>query len=469
MNRFVAAVVLAGAAGWAAPAVAGAPVGGRAPWRVFGEAAGAYLGGAVASAGDVNGDGYDDVLIAAPLFDPGGQPLAGRVFLYLGGPDGPRKPAAWVATGQAGDRLGNDVAGIGDVNGDGFADVAVGAPGDAFTASGRASVYLGSAAGLPSAPQWSQTSQLGSAYGAAVGPAGDVNGDGYDDLLVGAPGYSQGEEREGVAFLYLGSAAGLQSAPAWMGQDDTRFAGFGGAVHSAGDVNGDGFADVVVGAPNWGIWIGPVTMIPYGRMYVYHGSASGLSAAPARVVTPAEQGSDYGKSVGTAGDVDGDGFDDVIVGAYEWSSPSGLEQGAVFVYAGSPSGISAQPVWTALGEGDGQQLYLGWSAGTAGDVNGDGYDDVIAGMMGYPGFPPQPGVCGRVLVFHGSAQGLPSAPSWTFTGRADSCGLGWSAATAGDVDGDGCADVAAGAPLWDRPARPDAGMALVSLSPRCGR
>jgi hypothetical protein len=466
MSRVVMAVVVGVLAG--VPAVA-APLSGLRTWRVLGERAEGMLGSALGAAGDVNGDGFDDFLVAAPEFDPGGQPRAGRAYLHLGGSQGPRTPAAWVSSGGAGDILGAAVAGIGDVNGDGFADVVVGAPGDGVTALGRADVYHGSPSGLAPVPQWTKVGPgPGSAYGASAAAAGDVNGDGYDDLLVGALGASQGEEGEGLAFLYLGSPAGLQAAPAWTGEGDTRFAAYGASLGSAGDVNGDGFADVVVGAYNWGVWTSPKTYTPYGRIYVHHGSPAGLGAAPARVITPGQAGSDFGKRVGTAGDVNGDGYDDVIVGAYEWTVTQ-VEQGAAFVYAGSASGVSESPVWTALGEGPGEQLYLGWSVGTAGDVDGDGYDEVVVGVMGYPGFPQQPGACGRVLVFRGSGSGPSLSPWWTLTGRSEFCGLGWAVGTAGDVNGDGCADVAAGAPFWDAAAAEDAGQVRVTMARPCGR
>jgi FG-GAP repeat protein len=449
-------------------AVGAGPLTSPATWRAFGPVAHGRLGNSLAAAGDVNGDGYDDLIVGAPDFDPGGQPLAGRVYLYLGGLGGPRL-SAWTASGIAGERFGSAVSAAGDVNGDGFGDVVVGAPGDGLASVGRAAVYYGSPSGLSPSPQWTQSGPgAGSGFGGAARSAGDVNGDGFDDLLVGAPGASPAVEREGAAFLYLGSPAGLQSAPAWTARSDVRLAAFGAALGSAGDVNGDGFADVVVGAPNWAIWLGPDLYVDYGRIYVYHGSAAGLSATPAREITPTQPGSNYGQSVGTAGDVDGDGFDDVIVGAFEWTVTV-VEQGAAFVYAGSASGLTAQPAWTALGQGPGEVLYLGWSVGTAGDIDADGYADVVVGMMAYPGFPQQPGVCGRVLVFQGSASGLAAAPAWTFTGRGDFCGLGWAVGTAGDVNGDGCADVAAGAPFWDTVAGEDAGLVRVGLTRRCGR
>ncbi|HEY3352732.1 MAG TPA: integrin alpha, partial [Polyangia bacterium] len=141
------------------------------------------LGTSVAAAGDVNGDGYADVIVSAPYF----QPTAfgadrGRVYVFLGGPAGLAATPAWTVTGdQDYARFGLVVAGAGDVNGDGFDDVIIGAPfydhGAADT--GRATVYLGSAAGLGATPAWTIYGDAAGALLGAVAGAGDVNGDGY--------------------------------------------------------------------------------------------------------------------------------------------------------------------------------------------------------------------------------------------------------------------------------------------------
>jgi hypothetical protein len=424
-------------------------------WLVRGDVERGYLGSSVASAGDVNGDGYDDLLVGAPGRDAGALIGAGRVQLFLGGPLGLSTQPAWSFDGgNAGAHVGSSVASAGDVNGDGYDDVLVGAPGEVAPVdiAGRALLFLGSAKGLPAAPDrtFTDARQPGSLFGASVASAGDVDADGYDDILVGAPTRDRFDNSEGAAFLYRGSAAGPSTAASWTAADETKLALFGGAVAGAGDVNGDGYDDVVIGAFNWGIWVG-ATGTTFGRIYVFHGSPTGLAAAPALVVT-GRTGSDFGLSVAGAGDVNGDGFDDVIVGAPEWAQPLG-DQGAALVFMGSPAGLASTPAWSVLGPLE--VVLLGHSVAGAGDVNGDGFDDVAVGVPWYPGFEPEPAFRGRALVYAGSPSGLALEPLWSQDGRRGN--FGRAVAGAGDVDGDGFADVAIGIPFIDAGAVIQAG------------
>ena len=202
----------------------------------------------------------------------------------------------------------------GDVNGDGYADVIVGAHwfDNGQTDEGRAYVYHGSAAGLGAAPNWTaESNQANARFGWSVGTAGDVNGDGYADVIIGASLYYNGETDEGRAYVYRGSAAGLSTTANWRAESNQANAEFGHSVGTAGDVNGDGYADVIVGAPYY-----DNGQVDEGRAFVYHGSAAGLSAAPSWTVESNQTGAYFGHSVGTAGDVNGDGYADVIIGAY---------------------------------------------------------------------------------------------------------------------------------------------------------
>jgi hypothetical protein len=150
----------------------------------------------------------------------------------------------WTAeSNQASAFFGNSVATAGDVNGDGYADVIVGAPCYDLGASngGRAFVYHGAAAGLNTNPNWTTWgNQTNALFGNAVATAGDVNGDGYADVIVGAYWYDNGQFDEGGAFVYHGSAAGLSTTPNWTAEGNQIQAFFGNAVATAGDVNGDG-------------------------------------------------------------------------------------------------------------------------------------------------------------------------------------------------------------------------------------
>jgi hypothetical protein len=421
-------------------------------WTAEGEQADAHFGVSVGTAGDVNGDGYSAVIVGARWYN-NGQEKEGRTYVYHGGPVGLTSTPVWTAEGdQADAHFGISVGTAGDVNGDGYADVIVGASGydGGEEDEGRAYVYHGSAAGLNATPDWTVESNWPDAwFGYSVGTAGDVNGDGYSDIIVGAHWFSNGQQHEGKAFVYHGSAAGLSTTPSWAQESNlTASVMFGRSVSTAGDVNGDGYSDVIVGAPGYDAWSNQ------GRAYVYHGSAAGLNNAADWTVESNGENAFFGSSVSTAGDVNHDGYSDVIVGAHSYSNAEHNE-GKAFVYHGSPAGLGTSPAWTA--EGNQASAYLGYSVGTAGDVNGDGYSDVIVGAPWYDGGEDDEG---RAYVYHGASAGLTAAPVWTAEGNQDGAQFGTSVGTAGDVNGDGYADIIVGAPWYDILTFDDAGRAF---------
>jgi hypothetical protein len=175
----------------------------------------------VDAAGDVNGDGYDDILVGAPYFD-NGQVDEGRAFLFLGSPSGPSTVPSWIGErDQTGGHFGF-VGAAGDVNGDGFDDVLV--AGQTYdngeVDEGLAALYLGSAAGLSATPSWTgDTDQSGSNL--LAHGVGDVNGDGYDDIILNSSHYSSGQSGEGKAFLYFGSPSGPGATPFWTAEGES--------------------------------------------------------------------------------------------------------------------------------------------------------------------------------------------------------------------------------------------------------
>ncbi|MCK4811595.1 MAG: FG-GAP repeat protein [Methanosarcinales archaeon] len=402
-------------------------------WTATGEAAYDYFGSSVASAGDVNGDGYDDVVVGAYGNDNGGSD-AGKTYTYQNLDLWTLEVVKWTAAGDAAyDHFGASVASAGDVNGDGYDDVIVGAHSSdsGGNDAGKAYVYLGSASGLSTTTSWTATGEAaGDYFGSSVASAGDVNGDGYDDVIVGAYGNNDGGNDAGKAYVYLGSASGLSTTVAWTVTGEVMVDYFGSSVASAGDVNDDGYDDVIVGAHHNNDGGGDA-----GKAYLYLGSASGLSTTVAWTATGEVAYDHFGSSVASTGDVNGDGYDDVIVGAH-YNDDGGNNAGKAYVYLGSASGLSTTASWTATGEAAGD--YLGSSVASAGDMDGDGYDDVIISAHGNNDGSND---AGKAYVYLGSASGLSTTVSWTETGEVAVDYFGSSVASAGDVDGDGYGDV----------------------------
>ena len=404
-------------------------------WSAEGNQAFSGFGHSVARAGDVNSDGFDDVVIGAPLWESDVLYRdEGRALIFSGGPGGLQPiPSSTYHSFQADARLGASVAGAGDVDGDGFADVIVGAyqyTGTQFQ-EGRAFLFSGHTGGL-TFPIWTGDGGQSSAwYGVRVATAGDTNGDGYSDIIVGTWFAENDQAQEGKAYIYLGSATGPAATPAWTAEGNETFSRFGAWVGTAGDVNGDGLADIIVGQ-----WLGGAA--DEGKAYVYLGSSAGPAVAPAWTATGNQPDGQFGLVVGTAGDVNGDGFSDVIVGAAAQDAPQ-VDEGRAYVYHGRAEMPAPVEAWSI--EGNQTDLASGQAAASAGDVNGDGFDDVIVGTPYYTGTAVEGG---RAEVYLGSGQGLSATPAWSVEGAAPGVHLGQAVAGAGDVNGDGFGDVVIG-------------------------
>ncbi len=400
-------------------------------WRLEGDQAEASLGSTLAILGDVNGDGFADVGVGAMGFDAG-ETNEGRIAVYLGSAAELSGTPTWALDGNQANYYLSRILGVGDVNGDGYDDVGVpGYPVDTTPPiAGNASVFLGSATGLSASPDWiAEGTQSGESFGSILA-AGDVNGDGYGDALLGTAFYdAPGLTNAGRVALYLGSAAGLAPAPAWTLEGDQANAQLGSAA-AAGDVNGDGFDDVLVGSAYY-----DADQIDEGRIRLYLGSASGLAPSPVWTLD-GNQTAAYQGNVSFAGDVNGDGYGDVVVPVQSYDT-SLLSIGKVSVYLGTPTGLSTTPAWERLGE----QAYeeLGSSVAT-GDFDGDGFSDVVVGAIGYHA----PARQARLLMFEGGATGLATAPTWVLEGDQPPNPIGVDLASGGDVNGDGFDDLLVG-------------------------
>jgi hypothetical protein len=354
----------------------------------------------LAGAGDVNGDGYDDILIGVPSDDDGGS-VAGQTYLILGKASGwsmdtdlSNADASFWGQGS-GDSSGCSVAGAGDVNGDGYDDILIGARAndDWGSYSGQTYLILGKASG------WSMDTNLsivdasffgedaGDQSGSSVAGAGDVNGDGFDDILIGAPFEDDGGSFAGQTYLILGKASGwamdtnLSNANAsfWGEDADDRS---GSSIAGAGDVNYDGYDDILIGA-----WWNDDGGTDAGQTYLILGKASGwtmdMDLSNADASFWGEDADDWsGVEVAGAGDINGDGYDDILIGASGDEDGGGIFAGQAYLIIGKSSGWAmdtdlSNADTSFIGEEGGD--FAGSSVAGAGDVNGDGYDDILIG------------------------------------------------------------------------------------------
>jgi hypothetical protein len=410
-------------------------------WTAESNEAASSFGWSAATAGDVNADGFSDVIVGANLKDGATEPDEGRVYIYRGSATGLGTPQIrGLGMPRAFIHFGFSVGTAGDVNADGFDDIIVGAIGmdNGHTDEGLAVVFHGSATGIDFAFDWSAESNQASAlFGWSVGTAGDVNGDGYSDVVVGAINYDNGQDNEGRAFVYHGSATGLSLTANWTAESNQANTSFGGAVGTAGDLDGDGYGDVAVGAS--GFDLGETNE---GSVFIYEGTATGLPLNFTTILQSNQAGAQLGNAVATAGDVNGDGFSDLLAGCYAYANGQ-FQEGAAFVYLGSAGSLATTATWTTEG-GQNDALYGVVSA--AGDVNGDGYSDVIVGAYLFDNGSNDEG---RAYVYHGSPAGMSTTPAWIAEINQNGAQFGYPVSGAGDVNGDGYADVIVGAPMFN--------------------
>lgn len=449
-GRFPSVVLLAGvAAAWLAAAhFSQAAIPGTTTrtetsnipqWFFESDQAAASLGFAVSGAGDVNGDGFEDVLVGAPKYS-GLAHKSGAVFAFYGSTGGLQATPQWRFDGdQTGAELGFSVAAAGDVNGDGFADVLLGAPryNLHYSREGRVYAFYGTPTGLPAVPDWQIEGELVEAYlGWSVAGAGDVNNDGFDDVIVGARWAQHTFFNEGMAQLYLGSANGLESAPAWTVYGEQAGASLGTAVSPAGDINQDGYADVLVGAPLF-----DAAEEDAGLALAFCGSAAGLAQTPCWRVTGSQPNGRLGEAVSGGGDVTGDGLDDGLIGA-PGQNAAVPEAGAVFLFGGTADGLTDTPVWTAVS--DQSFAHFGAAVQMQRDLNGDGLHDVLVGAYSYSA---DQSLEGRFYVYYAAVGGPKAQPDWIAEGNKAEAEMGFALGSS-DVDGDGQAEVLAGAPNY---------------------
>ncbi len=468
-------------------------------FRVALDAAGnGFVGFDVADAGDINGDGFDDIAIGAPFADPAPGVDTGNSYVVFGAASG--FPASLdladlsgangfrVQGRVAGGRAGISVNTAGDINGDGYDDLLIGAfraTPAAKTEAGEAYVIFGRASAFPALLDLATLSlpdgfriegiDAGDRLGRTISTAGDVNGDGFDDIILGAhyaaPG---GDTRAGEAYVIFGRETGYSSIldPATLsGADGFRLDGIdpddvaGYWVDGAGDVNGDGFDDVVIGAFD----AGPPSANNAGETYVVFGHAGPFAASLELTALDGTSGfrldgvaagDNSGYRVAGAGDINGDGFDEVLIGAYQADPGGKTKAGQSYVLFGHAGAFSATVALSSLNGANGFRIdgidpldASGAAVDGVGDINGDGFDDLLIGAYRASDGPVDS--TGESYVLFGKSSAYSAAISlaslngtngFRLDGFATFGWSGYSTSAAGDVNGDGFDDFLIGAP-----------------------
>ncbi len=415
------------------------PVAEEYGWVKEGNNANSEFGFWIDGGGDVNGDGYSDVIVGAPEYT---HAFAGEgaVFIFFGSSTGLADTAGWVKYGEHDSSgFGRCVSIRGDVNNDGYADILIGSHQFKNTKvnEGKAYLYLGGPDGPDTTAYWSMVgNRKGAKLGEALVIAGDLNKDGYDEICVGAHGWDDDEvlgdlgNKAGKFWVFNGNEDGVDATPSMTCVGIVEDANLGVSMDKAGDVNGDGIDDLNIG--------GYIFLIGDGMLCTFHGGIGGADAIPDFMVAGgAMDTSFFAINLSSAGDVNGDGYDDAVVGSPRFDANGIYQSGRLNVYYGGPSGLTSDISWVVSGTQYDERF--AFNVNEAGDINHDGYGDLLVGSKYYDNGDITN--AGKAELYLGGPKGLQRNPTWTFKGPDSNAVIGTNLCNAGDINGDGFDDI----------------------------
>jgi hypothetical protein len=419
----------------------------------------------VANLGDVNGDGFSDILLGNSSANRT-APDAGVAYLFLGKSGGfptnlsaDNADAKFTGYDQTSGFFAFNVAGIGDINGDGLNDFAINANNENSQTQNGGGVYIfyGRTSGLTGTIPFTQASvtlratQARQHLGSSLAPAGDFNNDGFDDVIIGTGEYKASPSSNTAYILYgannLPSSGSIATMASAIVETDPLVKSFGLSVGSAGDINNDGFSDVLVGAPDASSDQGAAYVI-LGRSARLPASSNASSVAAHKISGVTGQSSQFGSSVEGIGDINNDGFGDIAIGATSYSDgPTLMNRGASFIVYGATGNTPFGAVTSNIASLTSVKIFgqhgednFGQSAAPIGSIDGDAFGDLVITAHSYDGGDTNSGVA---YVLRGSASSSSFSSSINgvkdaqFEGTIDGGSLGNTVRGGLDSDSDG--------------------------------